>query len=104
MVDIKDSAGNVASVVGHSFAAIIGVIAANYIATASGAGNYTQLIAGAVLIAIPSFFLRGGGTVEGPVRLAMGVAGLTLVLRSIVGPSGLLMNDTAFPAEVKAVI
>lgn len=104
MVEIREGLHSMVSVLGHSFAAIIGFIAANYIGLISGLSNVTQLIAGLVLVAIPAFFLRGGGHVEGPVRLGIGVAGLTLILRSIAGPSGMIITDANFPAAVKAVI
>ncbi len=95
------------NVFGHSLGAIVGVIGANYLADITSLNPWTELIGGAIVFIIPVAFLRGNGSWEGPTRLALGVAGLTLVLRSLLGygsTAGVFGSVSGMPSEVTSVI
>jgi hypothetical protein len=85
----------------NSFAAIIGAIGANYVGAFAPAW-YFQVIAGAVLFGAGAFLMKGAADWEGPVRLLLGVAGLTLVLRGLIGPAGVI--PITLPAAVNSVV
>jgi hypothetical protein len=85
----------------NSFAAIVGLIGANYVGGYFPAW-YLQAGAGVVLFAVAAVGLKGEADWEGPVRLLLGVAGLTLVLRGLVGPGGVVA--LTLPAQVSSVV
>jgi hypothetical protein len=85
----------------NAFAAIVGVIGANYVGGFFPAW-YLQLGAGVVLFAVASFVMKGESDWEGPVRLLLGVAGLTLVLRGLIGPGGIVA--ITLPAQISSVV
>jgi hypothetical protein len=91
----------------YSAAAIFGIIAANYVGTvmtgSAVAGPWTLSLAGLALFAIPVFGIRGNAGWEGPTRIFLGVAGLTMLLRGILSIVG-LNTAGAMPQEVLAVV
>ena len=95
----------------YSLMAILGVITANAIDSAavfqsSGMGAWIKLVLGAVIFAVPVIGIRGNSGWEGPVRMYLGVTGLTVFLRAILdGPSaGLTGLNASLPVSVQQVI
>lgn len=95
----------VGSLLAHSLGAVVGFVAANYVDSyvqgqAWGPGVETAI--GLITFGVPVFLLKGGEHWSGPVRLMIGVAGLSLTLRGIFGNgtagSGLL--SMSLPAQV----
>jgi hypothetical protein len=66
----------------YSFAAILGVVAANYYEQALP-GMYSEIIGGVIGLLIPCFLIKDNGGYMGPVRMFFGVAGLSLLIRGI---------------------
>ncbi len=89
----------------YSLAAILGIVAANYVDSAK-IGPWAELVLGLAVFAIPVFGIRGNAGWEGPTRLFLGVAGATLVLRALLNPAplGLTGLNASLPPEVSAVV
>lgn len=94
----------------YSLMAILGVITANAIDGAavfnSGMGAWIKLVLGAVIFAVPVIGIRGNSGWEGPVRMYLGVTGLTVFLRAILdAPTmGLTGLNASLPVSVQQVI
>lgn len=96
MVDFKAGSGKIIVILEYSVAGILGIIVANYIGTAFALSGLYSGILGAVIFAVPCIWSQAG---VGPVKLFLGVTGLTMVLRAVLGYANI-----ALPSQVSPVI
>lgn len=90
-------------VLGYSFAALLGVIGANYIdgyvsGFATGYVGIGEIVAGLLIVAIPVLALHKNEGIYGALRILIGVAGTALVFRGVISQLGI-----ALPAQVQFV-
>ena len=99
---VKEYLMRFGSVCGFALAAILGVCAANYIDGYVASSPWMELGAGVVVTAVPAFLVHESGGAVGMLRILMGVAGVTLILRAICS-AGMLNLQASLPAQVAGV-
>ncbi len=72
------------ALLGYSLGAMLGVVAANYVSVPLS-NMWYELIAGIILFAAPVALLKGSSLSESIAKLFLGVLGLSLVARAVLG-------------------
>lgn len=103
---MKEELAKVGHMLGYSVAAVIGVIAANYVGDYAASNLWLELGVGIVLMAVPVMVWHSDAYWATLVKLLLGVAGLVLALRSILGTgqSGTGLLNLTLPGEVSSVV
>lgn len=104
---IKVAGHSALNLFGLSLAGVLGFITANYLNLSASYGAWAELGAGAVIFLVPAFLIKEHGLAWGMLRIYLGITGLTMVLRSLIGygsNSGLIPNMPTIPAGVSAAV
>ena len=94
-------------VAGYSFAALLGVIGANYVdtyTTSIGQPIAVNIVGGLILLGVPVFAMKKAEGWMGALRLLLGVAGMALLLRGVLSPSMPYMKGVTLPTQISGVI
>jgi hypothetical protein len=101
MVEFADEGHKVIGVISYSLAAVLGIVAANYYE--SWQPNATaQIVGGVVALAIPIWVMKENSGVMGPVRMWFAVAGLTMLIRGLIGANG-IAPQTGLPSQFSVI-